>query len=82
MSLTFGDWLAMQHEREDSIGAFARGLKVENIDERSQRGKRNEHTRWVNVVLNMQQPAYVTTFNVAWQEFLLAKAALETQDAP
>lgn len=79
MSLKFEDWLIAQHEREDSIGAFARGLNVENLDAMWKKGKQNEHSNWVNVVLRMQQSAYVTTFNVAWQEFLLEKVALETQ---
>lgn len=82
MTLTFETWLAAQHEREDFVGAFARGLNVENLDERFKRGKQNEHSNWVNIVLSMQQPAYVTTFNVAWQEYLVEKAAFEAQHAP
>ncbi len=81
MSLTFEAWLAEQHERDDFVGAFARGLNVENLEERFKRGKQNEHTNWVNIVLKMQQPEYVTTFNVAWQEYLLEKAALEGEQA-
>ena len=75
MELTFEDWLAAQHHREDSIGAFARGLKVDRLDEKSKKGKQNEHTIWVNIVLDMRQQEYVTTFNIAWQEFLVAKEA-------
>jgi hypothetical protein len=77
MSLKFEEWLAVQHEREDYIGAFARGLNVDSIGEKLPRRKHNEHAIWVNIVISMGQPEYVTTFNVAWQEFLLAKEAAE-----
>ncbi len=79
MTIKFETWLAAQHQREDSIGAFARGLNVENLDGVLKKGKNQEHVNWVNIVLRMKQPAYVTTFNVAWQEFLLEKAASEAQ---
>ena len=79
MSLKFEAWLTAQHERQDFIGVFARGLKVERLNEKLKKGKSNEHSTWVNIVLEMQQMEYVTTFNIAWQEFLQARAEVEAQ---
>ena len=77
MSLTFEVWLAEQHEREDYIGDFARGLNIESFAEKAARRKHNEHATWVDLVIAMRQPEYVTSFNDAWQEFTVAKEEAE-----
>ena len=82
MSLKFDEWLIEQRNRDDFIGTFARELNIEELDRKLQRRKYNEHACWVDIVIEMQEPEYVSTFNLAWQEFLLEKVAIESQTAP
>ena len=75
MNLTFEAWLLAQHNREDVMGIFARKLDgVELPSKKMKKGKNNEHARWVEIVIEMEQPAYITIFNDAWQEYLAAKS--------
>jgi hypothetical protein len=39
--------------------------------------KSDEHKNWVEIVVQIAQPGWVFVFNDAWQEFLVAKQAVE-----
>jgi hypothetical protein len=73
MVLKFGEWLMNQQYREDLIGDLARVLCTKNIDDKPQKRRPDEHKIWVDIVIGIPEPGYVTVFNEAWQEFLLAK---------
>ncbi|MFL7837176.1 MAG: hypothetical protein ACK2U0_06955 [Candidatus Promineifilaceae bacterium] len=73
MVLKFGEWLLHQQYREDLIGDLACVLCTKNTDDRPQRSGHDEHKIWVDIVIGIIEPGYITVFNEAWQEFLLAK---------
>lgn len=75
MTLKFGEWLAVQRDREDFIGDIARvpGMQLANVV--PSRRKNDEHKKWVDIVIKLAEPGHVEGFNEAWQEFLLAKQA-------
>ncbi len=77
MFLKFEEWLISQQTREDLIGDLARVLSKQNADNKSSRGRFDEHKRWVDIVIGISEPGYIPVFNDAWQEFVLAKQAAE-----
>jgi hypothetical protein len=78
--LKFEEWLVDQQYREDSIGDLARVPGIQNIDPSLSKRKLDEHRNWADTIIRMDQSGYIYAFNVAWQEFLLAKQAVE--DSP
>jgi len=77
MFIKFGEWLVDQQYRDDLIGDLARLPIMQNSDQKSSRRKHNEHNIWADIVIGIAQPGYIPVFNDAWQEFLLAKQAVE-----
>ena len=77
MVLRFEEWLTEQQSREDLIGALARVPGMKYIVHKSSRHKSDEHKEWADIVIEIAEPGYVAIFNVAWQEFLLAKQRAE-----
>ena len=75
MFIRFGEWLVDQQYREDLIGDLARLPIMQNSDQKSLKRKPNEHNIWADIVIGISQPGYISVFNDAWQEFLLAKQA-------
>lgn len=75
MFLKFEEWLIIQQSREDLIGDLARVLSKQNTDNKSSRGRFDEHKSWVDIVIGIAEPEYIPVFNDAWQEFVLAKQA-------
>jgi hypothetical protein len=73
MILRFKEWLNHQQYREDLIGNFARVLDMEDIHYQFSRRKSDEHRNWADIVSRIAEPGQIPVFNVAWQEFLLAK---------
>ena len=75
MVLKNGAWLADQQDRGDLIGDLARLPIMHNSDPKSSRRRPDEHNVWADIVIGISQPGYISIFNDAWQEFLLAKQA-------
>ena len=71
----FGEWLTNQQYRNDLIGDLARVLSMQNASEKPQKRGHDEHKIWVDIVIGITEPGYITIFNEAWQEYLLAKQA-------
>lgn len=80
INLRFKEWLIDQQNRKDLIGDLARVPSVETIDDQFAKNKPDEHKNWADIVIEITEPGYITVFNDAWQEFLLAKKAAE--DSP
>jgi len=74
MNLKFEDWLSGQQNRGDHIGDFARLLSEVDLPQKKSRQKWDEHKGWTDIVVRRIAPDYIPVFNLAWQEFLLAKA--------
>jgi hypothetical protein len=81
MTLKFEEWLVDQQYREDSIGNLARVPGMHNVEPGILKRKLDEHKNWADIIIRMEQPGYIYTFNKAWQEFLLAKQATEDASA-
>ena len=79
MTIKFEEWLINQQDREDFI-ELARVLIVRDIGLKPLKRKFDEHKSWTDIVIEITEPGYVTVFNEAWQEFLLAKQA--AKDSP
>jgi hypothetical protein len=77
MILKFEDWLVAQQYREDLIGDLARFPSLQNVTHEISRRKPDEHKDWANIIIRVAIPGYITVFNEAWQEFLLAKQAAQ-----
>jgi hypothetical protein len=75
--LKFEEWLIDQQYREDSIGDLARIPIMQKMNHSFPKRKSDEHKNWVEIVVQIAQPGWVFVFNDAWQEFLLAKQAVE-----
>jgi hypothetical protein len=75
MVLSFEEWLINQQYREDFIGDLARAPIMYDVNHTSARRKADEHKNWADIVIRIAQPGYISVFNEAWQEFLLAKQA-------
>lgn len=75
--LKFEDWLIGQQERADLIGDLALILSMQDSERKSSKRKTDEHKKWADVVIGMPEPRFISVFNEAWQEFQLAKDALE-----
>jgi hypothetical protein len=75
--LKFEDWLIDHQYREDTIGDLARVPGMQTIEPTISKRKLDEHRNWANTIIQMDQPGYIYAFNDAWQEFLLAKQAVE-----
>jgi hypothetical protein len=73
MILRFEEWLVDQQYREDLIGDFARDPSTQNTDRKPSKRKSDEHKDWADIVIRIAEPGYISVFNEAWQEFLLAK---------
>jgi hypothetical protein len=73
MFVRFEEWLANQQYREDLIGDLARLPSMQNIDRKPLRRRSDEHKNWADIVIGIAEPGYITVFNEAWQEFVLAK---------
>ena len=71
--LKFEQWLVDQQERKDIVGDLAHVLSMQDMEHQSSRRKVDEHKKWVDVVIGIREPEFITVFNEAWQEFLLAK---------
>jgi hypothetical protein len=80
MALTFDEWLIDQQYREDLIGDLARISSMQEIEHKTSRRKVDEHKNWTEIVIKIADPGYISVFNEAWQEFLLAKQA--ANDSP
>jgi hypothetical protein len=50
---------------------------MQTIEPTISKRKLDEHRNWANTIIQMDQPGYIYAFNDAWQEFLLAKQAVE-----
>ena len=72
MILRFEEWLVGQQYREVLIGDLARLPSMQNIDRKPTRRRSDAHKKWAEIVINIPEPGYITVFNEAWQEFLLA----------
>ena len=77
MALSFADWIVEQQERQDAIGALARVPSMSDSEPKASRRRFDEHRSWAEVVVRIAGPSHVAGFNEAWQEFLLAREALE-----
>lgn len=77
MILNFQDWLKEQQDRDDLIGDLARLPKMQNVEHKPTRQKKNEHKNWVDVVINIADPRHRAVFNDAWQEYLVYKEEAE-----
>lgn len=75
MILKFEEWLVAQRHRDDLIGDLARLPSLQNVTHETSKRKVDEHRDWANVMIGVAIPGYITIFNEAWQEFLLAKQA-------
>jgi hypothetical protein len=73
--LQFEDWLFAQQEREDPIGDLARAPGLQEVEHKLSKHKFDEHKKWTEIVIKLDEPGYVYIFNTAWQEFLTAKRA-------
>ncbi len=77
MILKFEEWLVTQQYRKDTIGDLARYSSLQDVTHEVSRRKPDEHRDWANMVIRVAIPGYITAFNDAWQEFLLAKQAAQ-----
>jgi hypothetical protein len=75
MVLKFEEWLTNQQHREDPTGDLAHVLSTQDVNNHSSRRKPDEHKNWVDIVVGISEPGYISVFNEAWQEFLLEKQA-------
>lgn len=74
IDLKFEEWLGAQQWRKDLIGDFAPVVHIKKIDPTPVRFKTNEHKIWADIVVGLDvSEDYAAVFNVAWQEFLLAR---------
>jgi hypothetical protein len=77
MTLNFEKWLIAQQSRQDLIGDLARAPGMQNGADTVSRRKFDEHKNWADIVIKIARPGHIAVFNAAWQEFLLAKEAVE-----
>ncbi len=78
MILTFEAWLLAQQNREDLIGDLARFPSMQVVKREVAKRKPDEHKNWADIIIRAGEPGYISVFNEAWQEFLLAKQAAQT----
>jgi hypothetical protein len=74
--LKFEQWLVDQQARKDIVGDLAHILSMQDMEHKSSRRKFDEHKKWADIVISVPEPGLIAVFNVAWQEFLLEKAAV------
>lgn len=74
MILKFEEWLSKQQNRQDGIGDFARVLSNAKVPTKTSRQKWDEHKGWADVVSRIPEAGHIPAFNLAWREFILAKA--------
>lgn len=77
MIIKFGEWLVTQQHRKDLIGDLARIPSLQTINHAIPKRKPDEHKSWADIVIRIAEPGYITVFNEAWQEFLLARQAAQ-----
>ena len=77
MALKFEAWLLDQQKRKDLIGDLARAATLLQTQQFSSRRKVDEHKRWADVFISSTNPSHIAIFNEAWQEFILARQAIE-----
>jgi hypothetical protein len=73
MILRFDDWLIEQQYRDDLIGDLARAAALQEIHLEASKRRPDEHRNWADIVTRFAEPGHIIGFNMAWQEFLLAK---------
>lgn len=75
--MNFEEWLTNQQGREDNIGVLAEVLLEQEKQVTSSKRKSDEHRRWADVVMKIEETGYIYVFNFAWQEYIEAKKTAE-----
>ena len=76
--LSFEVWLVAQEARKDVVGDFASFWGKQGLPAIFTKRKVDEHKKWAESVCRIAQPGHISAFNVAWQEFILARDAADS----